>query len=218
MNRRRQLLRAIGLGSLFAGVTTVVPCEGLAANGKSSTAPASRPEYKVVSLPAGDRIEEADHGRRNAQCHRARMARSWCHPRPIAETLSTLQKHPRMRVCKPNLFGNRQIDHQNSFFSPPGQSRRGATRWRVALSLRALNSGTAALRVSFWGRAVALLLSGTNRMIGHKMVPMLRAPNIGHKMVPMAIGHKMVPKMNMGSKNVTHVSSISAMLAASNTS
>ena len=58
MNRRRQLLRAIGLGPLFAGVTAVVPCEGLAANGKSSTAPTSRPEYKVVSLPAGDRIED----------------------------------------------------------------------------------------------------------------------------------------------------------------
>jgi hypothetical protein len=43
---------------LFAGVAAVVPCEGLAANGKSPTPSASRPEYKVVSLPAGDRIED----------------------------------------------------------------------------------------------------------------------------------------------------------------
>jgi hypothetical protein len=58
MNKRRQLLSAIGLGSLFAGVTAVVPCGALAATGKSSTPPALRPEYKVVSLPAGDRIED----------------------------------------------------------------------------------------------------------------------------------------------------------------
>jgi hypothetical protein len=58
MNRRRQLLRAIGLGSLFAGVTAVVPYEALAATGKPSTPPVSRPVYKVVSLPAGDRIED----------------------------------------------------------------------------------------------------------------------------------------------------------------
>ena len=58
MNIRRQLLSAIGLGSLFAGVTAVFPREALAATEKPSTRPAPRPEYKVVSVPAGDRIEE----------------------------------------------------------------------------------------------------------------------------------------------------------------
>jgi hypothetical protein len=58
MNRRRQLLSAIGLGSLFAGLAAVVPCEALAATEKPSTRPAPRTEYKVVSVPAGDRIED----------------------------------------------------------------------------------------------------------------------------------------------------------------
>ena len=58
MNRRRQLLSAIGLGSLFAGLAAVVPCEALAAPEKPSTRPAPRTEYKVVSVPAGDRIED----------------------------------------------------------------------------------------------------------------------------------------------------------------
>jgi hypothetical protein len=64
MNRRRQLLSAIGLGSLFAGVTAAVPREALAATEKSrptfrSTPPLQRPEYKVFSVPAGDHVEDA---------------------------------------------------------------------------------------------------------------------------------------------------------------
>ena len=63
MNRRRQLLSAIGLGSLFAGATAVVPREALAATEKPrptfpSSPPVQRPEYKVFSVPAGDRVED----------------------------------------------------------------------------------------------------------------------------------------------------------------
>ena len=63
MNRRRQLLSAIGLGSLFAGVTAVVPREALAATENPrptfpATPPGRRPEYKVFSVAAGDRLED----------------------------------------------------------------------------------------------------------------------------------------------------------------
>ena len=63
MNRRRQFLSAIGLGSLFAGVTAVVPREALAATEKPrpafpSTPPVQRPEYKVFSVPVGDGVED----------------------------------------------------------------------------------------------------------------------------------------------------------------
>src|ERR1700686_1967249 len=63
MNRRRQLLSAIGLGSLFAGVTAAVPREASAATEKSrptfqSPPPLQHPEYKVFSVPAGDRVED----------------------------------------------------------------------------------------------------------------------------------------------------------------
>jgi hypothetical protein len=62
MNRRRQLLTAIGLGSLFAGVTAVVPREALAAAEKPrpmfpSAPPVQRPEYKAFSVPAGGGVE-----------------------------------------------------------------------------------------------------------------------------------------------------------------
>jgi hypothetical protein len=40
---------------LFAGVTAVVPSEALAA---TSALPAVRPEYKVLCVPAGDRVED----------------------------------------------------------------------------------------------------------------------------------------------------------------
>ena len=64
MNGRRQLLGAVGLGSLLAGVTAVVPGEGFAANAKpcptSRPIPAEhRPQYKVFAVPAGDSIEDA---------------------------------------------------------------------------------------------------------------------------------------------------------------
>jgi hypothetical protein len=63
MNRRRQLLSAIGFGSLFAGVTAAVPRRALAATEKPrptfpSTPPLQHPEYKVFSVPAGDRVED----------------------------------------------------------------------------------------------------------------------------------------------------------------
>jgi hypothetical protein len=63
MNRRRQLLSAIGLGSLFAGVSAAVPGEALAAVGEPrstfrSIPPGQHPEYKVVRVPAGDDIED----------------------------------------------------------------------------------------------------------------------------------------------------------------
>jgi hypothetical protein len=56
MNRRRQLL-------MFAGVTAVVPREALPATEKPrptfpATPPVQRPEYKVFSVPAGDRVED----------------------------------------------------------------------------------------------------------------------------------------------------------------
>jgi hypothetical protein len=63
MNRRRQVLSALGLTSLFAGVTALVPREALATSEKprstlGSTRAGQRPEYKVFSVPAGDRIED----------------------------------------------------------------------------------------------------------------------------------------------------------------
>ena len=64
MNGRRQLLGAVGLGSLLAGVTAVVPGEGFAATAKSQ--PTGRPippehhaEYKVFTVEAADSVEEA---------------------------------------------------------------------------------------------------------------------------------------------------------------
>jgi hypothetical protein len=64
MNGRRQLLGAVGLGSLLAGVTAVVPGEGFAATAKPHpasrpTPPEQRPEYKVFTLAAGDSVEDA---------------------------------------------------------------------------------------------------------------------------------------------------------------
>jgi hypothetical protein len=58
MNRRRQFLSAIGLGSLFAGVTAVVQSEALAAIERPPDPQVLRPEYKVLSVPAGDRVED----------------------------------------------------------------------------------------------------------------------------------------------------------------
>jgi|SRR5262245_43580814 len=62
MNGRRQLLGAVGLGSLLAGVTAVVPGEGLAATAKPTSRPIppkQRPEYKVFTVAAGDSVEDA---------------------------------------------------------------------------------------------------------------------------------------------------------------
>jgi hypothetical protein len=63
MNRRRQLLTAIGLGSVFAGVTAVVPREALAATEKPRptfplTPPVQRPEYEAFSVPASGSVED----------------------------------------------------------------------------------------------------------------------------------------------------------------
>jgi hypothetical protein len=63
MNGRRQLLGVVGLGSLLAGVTAVVPDEGFAATAKprptSRPIPAEqRPEYKVFTVAAGDSVED----------------------------------------------------------------------------------------------------------------------------------------------------------------
>jgi hypothetical protein len=63
MNGRRQLLGAVGLGSLLAGVTAVVPGEGFAAPAKPRltsrpTPPEQRPEYKVFTVAAGDSVED----------------------------------------------------------------------------------------------------------------------------------------------------------------
>jgi hypothetical protein len=64
MNGRRQLLGAVGLGSLLAGVTAVVPGEGFAATAKPR--PTERPippeqhaEYKVFTVESADSVEEA---------------------------------------------------------------------------------------------------------------------------------------------------------------
>jgi hypothetical protein len=64
MNGRRQLLGAVGLGSLLAGVTAVVPGEGFAATAKPRSTgrpipPEQRAEYKVFTVAAGDSLEEA---------------------------------------------------------------------------------------------------------------------------------------------------------------
>ena len=64
MNGRRQLLGAVGLGSLLAGVTAVVPGEGFAATAKPrptarQSPPEQRAEYKVFTVAAGDSLEEA---------------------------------------------------------------------------------------------------------------------------------------------------------------
>jgi hypothetical protein len=63
MNGRRQLLSAVGLGSLLAGVTAVVPGEGFAATAKPHPTlppipPEQRPEYKVFTVAAGDSVED----------------------------------------------------------------------------------------------------------------------------------------------------------------
>jgi hypothetical protein len=64
MNGRRQLLGAVGLGSLLAGVTAVVPGEGFAATAQPNSTsrpipPVQRPEYKVLTVAAGDSVEDA---------------------------------------------------------------------------------------------------------------------------------------------------------------
>ena len=64
MNGRRQLLGAVGLGSLLAGVTAVVPGERFAATAKPRPTgrpipPDQRAEYKVFTVAAGDSVEEA---------------------------------------------------------------------------------------------------------------------------------------------------------------
>jgi hypothetical protein len=64
MNGRRRLLGAVGLGSLLAGVTAVVPREGFAATATPQPtvppiAPEQRPQYKVFTVSAGDSIEDA---------------------------------------------------------------------------------------------------------------------------------------------------------------
>jgi hypothetical protein len=64
MNGRRQLLGAVGLGSLLAGVTAVVPGERFAATAKPRPTgrpipPEQRAEYKVFTVTAGDSVEEA---------------------------------------------------------------------------------------------------------------------------------------------------------------
>jgi hypothetical protein len=63
MNGRRQLLRALGLGSLLTGMTAVVSREAIATSAKPH--PTSRPvrepcpEYKVFTVAAGDSVEDA---------------------------------------------------------------------------------------------------------------------------------------------------------------
>src|SRR5262245_24743153 len=71
MNRRRQLLSAIGLGSLVTGVTAAIPRKSFASTERASrtvqpVSSAQRPEYseqranyKVLSVPAGASIEDA---------------------------------------------------------------------------------------------------------------------------------------------------------------
>jgi hypothetical protein len=44
-----------------------------------------------------------------------------CHPFHRAKTLSAPQKRSRMRVCKPNRFRNRQIEHENALAMPEGR-------------------------------------------------------------------------------------------------
>jgi len=63
MNGRRQLLGAVGLGCLLAGVTAVVPGEGFAATAKPRPTgqpipPEQRAEYKVLTVAAADSVEE----------------------------------------------------------------------------------------------------------------------------------------------------------------
>lgn len=64
MNRRRQFFSTIGLGFLLVGGAAAAPREEFAAAGKPHralppTAPEHRPEYKVLTVPAGDSIEDA---------------------------------------------------------------------------------------------------------------------------------------------------------------
>ena len=64
MNGRRELLGAVGLGSLLAGVTAIVPGESFAATAKPRlterpTPLEQRAEYKVFTVAAGDSVEEA---------------------------------------------------------------------------------------------------------------------------------------------------------------
>jgi hypothetical protein len=64
MNGRRQLLGAVGLGCLLAGVTAVVPGERFACTAKPRPTgrpipPEQRAEYKVFTVTAGDSVEEA---------------------------------------------------------------------------------------------------------------------------------------------------------------
>ena len=61
MNGRRQLLGAVGLGSLLAGVTAVVPGFAATAKPRPTSRPIpteQRPEYKVFTVAAGDSVED----------------------------------------------------------------------------------------------------------------------------------------------------------------
>jgi len=54
MTGRRELLGAVGLGSLLAvSAATAKPLPGV-----EPTVPGQRPQYKVFSVPAGDRVED----------------------------------------------------------------------------------------------------------------------------------------------------------------
>jgi len=55
MTGRRELLSAVGLGSLLAvSAATAKPLPGV-----QPSPPGQRPHYKVFSVPAGDRVEDA---------------------------------------------------------------------------------------------------------------------------------------------------------------
>jgi hypothetical protein len=64
MNRRRQFFSTIGLGFLLVGGAAAAPREEFAAAAKPHralppTGPEHRPEYKVLTVPAGDSVEDA---------------------------------------------------------------------------------------------------------------------------------------------------------------
>jgi hypothetical protein len=84
MNERRQLLGAVGLGSLLAGVTAVVPGEGFAATAKPRPTlrpipPDQRPQYRVFTVPAGDSIEDAFNAVAREGFHYAGSAQRYGH-------------------------------------------------------------------------------------------------------------------------------------------
>jgi hypothetical protein len=85
MNRRRQFFSTIGLGFLLVGGAAAAPREEFAAAAKPHralppTAPEHRPEYKVLTVPAGDSVEDAFNAVARESFQYAGLVQRYGHP------------------------------------------------------------------------------------------------------------------------------------------